>query len=135
VGRRSRRLVACVVLAAAIGVSAASAQAYSFVLTDIINFNLNDSSWATYGGGTQFHISSTGDGSASYRWVDDPAHSTVISANNCGDYSSLGSTPISAHDIDYHLLFWGVSGQCFVLRGRTAAGAGSMTNYDGRLRR
>jgi hypothetical protein len=116
-------------------VPAASAQAYTFVFTDIINFNLDDSSWATYGGGTQFHISSTGDGSASYRWVDDPAHSTIISGNNCGDYSTLGSASISAHDIDYHVLFWGGSGQCFVLRGRTAAGAGSMINYDGRLRR
>jgi hypothetical protein len=134
VGRRSRRLVAFALVAAAFCVPA-SAQAYTFVLTDIINFDLNDSSWSTYGGGTQFHISSTGDGSASYRWVDDPAHTTIISGNTCADYSTLGSDTIAAHDTTYHLLFWGVSGQCFVLRGKTATGAGSMTNYDGRLRR
>lgn len=133
-GRRSRRLVAFALVAAALCVPA-SAQAYTFVFTDIINFDLNDSSWSTYGGGTQFHISSAGDGSVSYRWVDDPAHSTIISGSSCADYSAFGSASIAAHDVDYHVMFWGFSGQCFVLRGKTAAGAGSMTNYDGRLRR
>jgi hypothetical protein len=57
-----RRAAACVVVAAGF-IAVAPAQA-AFVYTDIINFNLTEST-STYGGGTQFHISSGGDGSVS----------------------------------------------------------------------
>ena len=38
---------------------------------------------ATYGGGTQFHISQDGDGTVAYRWLDsDLTKTTVISGNS-----------------------------------------------------
>lgn len=108
-----------------------SAQAW--VLTDTPDFNLTQST-VTYG---SYSISQSGDGSASYRWLDVPSKTTVISGNSCIDGSALG-TPrtIPAGDVDYYGLFGGAgAGLCFLLRGRTASGQGNMTFYDGRIRR
>jgi hypothetical protein len=112
-------------------VAAGTATAHAWVFTSIVDFNLTES-WSSYG---NYTISASGDGSASYRWSDDPDHTTIISANNCIDLSMFGSATIPAHDTAYHGLYGGVAGQCFVLRGRTATGAGSMYNHDGVLRR
>jgi hypothetical protein len=122
-------LFASLMLLAVTPTSAAHAWAY----TDIVDFNLTETV-VTYG---LYHISSSGDGSASYRWMDVPAKTTVISGNHCGDLAPL-STPrtIPAGDTSYYGLFGGKPPEyCFLLRGRTAAGQGSMTYYDGRIRR
>lgn len=134
--RRSRRFVAGALTFAACAAAAGAppAEAYTWVYSDITNFNLTETT-STYGGGTQFHISSTGDGVASYRWVDSPSKDTVISGNNCSDYGLFGKSSISVGDTGYHSLFSAPAGNCFVLRGRTAAGEGSMSLYDGRLQR
>jgi hypothetical protein len=108
-----------------------AASAFAWAYTDIIDFNLTERAY-TYG---TYRISSSGDGSASYRWTDDPDHTTVISANSCGDLALYGKRVIAAHDTSYHGLFGGSPGVCFALRGRVAYGAGSMYNHDGRLRR
>ena len=112
---------------------ALAATAWAWVFTDIIDFDLTETAY-TYG---VYSISSSGDGSASYRWVDDPNHTTVISGNNCSDLALLGGpATIAAHDVAYHGLFGGASaGACFALRGRVATGAGSMYDHDGNLRR
>lgn len=109
----------------------ASSQAWVF--TSIVDFNLTQTT-VTYG---QYSISSSGDGSASYRWDDSPTKDTVISGNSCTDGSPY-STPrnIPAGDTNYYGLFGGkAASTCFLLRGRVATGQGSMTNYDGVLRR
>lgn len=108
-----------------------AASAHAWVYTSIVDFNLTES-WSSYG---TYTVSSSGDGTASYRWSDDPDHTTIISGNDCADLSSFGSTTISAHDTSYHGVFSGYAGLCFILRGRTATGAGSMWNHDGVLRR
>jgi hypothetical protein len=132
--RRSGARRALIVLAlgclAALG---AASPAIAWVYTGIPDWNLTETT-GTYG---FYSISSSGDGSASYRWVDDPDHTTVISGNNCADYSSLGGgATIGAHNTSYHGLFGGRSpGFCFALRGRVAYGAGAMYNHDGNLRR
>lgn len=129
--RSATALTACMLGGLAFGVATAEAWVYS----GIPDFNLTEAASAYNGG--PYSISSGGDGSAAYRWVDDPPHSTVISGNNCGDKALLGGpASIGAHDVSYHGLFGGRgSGFCFILAGRTAAGAGSMSNYDGQLRR
>jgi len=109
----------------------ASAQAW--VYTNITDFNLTQTA-VTF---NNYSISTVGDGSASYRWDDVPSKDTVISGNSCID-GSVFSTPrsIPAGDTSYYGLFGGKSaGTCFLLRGRVATGQGSMTNYDGILRR
>ena len=104
------------------------------VYTDMNNWNLTETT-STYGGGTQFHISSTGS-YAEFRWLDSPNKATVISANSCADWGLLGSTAsIPVNNTSYHYLFGGSPGQCFVMRGRTASGQGSMVNHDGRVNR
>jgi len=124
--------VALALVLAALGTCAIPvAAASAFVYTDIIDFNLTETT-RTYG---TYSISGVGDGSASYRWVDDPAHSTVISGNSCIDLSLYGKATIPAHNTGYFGLFTGSPYQCFALRGRTATGAGSMSNYDGRIQR
>jgi opacity protein-like surface antigen len=135
-GSRTRRLAArTLLLASALALGLAANASASFVYTDIIDFNLTETT-STYGGGTQFHIgSNNGAGTVSYRWVDVPSKTTVISGNSCSDYALYGKDTISSGDTSYHLLFSGGSGLCFVLRGRTAAGQGSMSLYDGRLER
>lgn len=122
-------VLVCGLLLTAVPASAAHAWAY----TDIVDFNLTEST-VTYGA---FHISASADGSASYRWVDSPAKTTVISGNDCSDLSPLSAPrTIPAGDTNYYGLFGGKPPTfCFLLRGRTAAGQGSMTYYDGRIRR
>jgi opacity protein-like surface antigen len=134
--RRPRLLVACVALAAALTAAGAavSAPAHAYVTTDLTDFNLTETT-SSYNNGTQFHISSVGDGSVSYRWLDYPDKSTVISGNACTDYSNLGSRTISIGSTSYHTLFWGFTYQCFVVRGRTTSGSGSLVNHDGRIQR
>lgn len=131
--RRTRRasLRAAFCAAACLLAAPATAQA---VWTDLNNWNLTETA-STWGGGTQFSISSGGGGSASYRWLDDPDKTTVIAAHACGDGSLRGSATIAAHNTSYHHLFSGAVGTCFVLRGRTAIGSGSMVNHDGRIDR
>lgn len=134
-GLALRRLAARTLLAGLALSATLAAEAHAgFVYTDIVDFNLTETT-TSYGGGTQFHISSIGDGTVSYRWVDFPVKATVISGNSCSDLSPFGSHYYNAGVTDYRLLFSGFNGLCFILRGRTAAGQGSMTYYDGRLRR
>lgn len=128
--RRPWRFATCVALVAA---CAASVPAQASVTTDITSWWLNES-WKTYGGGTYFHISSDGDGSADFRWVTSLTKTTVISANRCTDYSQRGSTTIGGGDTTFHQLFGGgVPAECFVLRGKTQSGV--TDPQDGRLRR
>ena len=121
-------------LAATLGVLALPAPALAVVTTDIVDWNLTES-LSQAGGGTQFHIS-TGGSLVQYRWLDSPDKITVISANTCTDWALLGnSSTYGAGDTSYHSLFSGFQGQCFILRGRTAAGQGSMYYHDGRVSR
>ncbi len=133
--RRLRPSAARAALVAACLWAAVTTNAHAFVYTDINNWGLSEST-STYDGGQQFHISFGGNDSAAYRWVDnDLTRTTVISGNTCTDYALLGKTTIGGGDTSYHTLFFGFTGQCFVLRGRTAAGSGSTIPHDGRLRR
>ena len=127
---RSRAALLCAVVAAV----AWPAVALANVTTDLTDWNLTESI-STWGGGTQWHISSGGDGAASFRWLDSPNKTTIISANTCADLTPVGVTQINVGDTGYHGLFSASPGACFVLRGRTAAGSGSMVNHDGRLSR
>ena len=131
--RRTRRASLRAAICAAACVLAAPTTAEA-VWTDLNNWNLTESI-STWGGGTQFSISSSGPGRAEYRWLDDPDKTTVIAAHACGDGSLRGSATIAAHNTSYHTLFPGPVGTCFVLRGRTAIGSGSMVNHDGRINR
>jgi len=105
--------------------------------SEITDFNLTET-LSRYGGtpGNQYHVSSGG-AAVQYRWVDSPSKATVISVNDCTDYHLLGgSSSYSAGDTGYHTLWSnGVSGWCVVIQGRTQAGQGSMSLYDGRLSR
>jgi len=126
-------IVVCSAVAALGAIAVAPATAGAWVFTDVVDFNLTQST-VTY---SDYSISQGGDGSASYRWLDVPAKTTVISGNSCTDGSAL-STPrtIPAGDVNYYGLFGGgAPGFCFLLRGRVATGQGSMTYYDGRVRR
>ena len=126
-----RKLAAVVAVTGALALGAPAA-ASAWWYTDINDFNLTESV-VTYG---YYSISSTGNGSANYRWLDDPDHSTVISGNSCDDLSPYGVASIGAHNTSYHQLFsGGWNGLCFALRGRVAYGAGSMYYHDGRLQR
>ncbi|WP_157592082.1 hypothetical protein [Solirubrobacter soli] len=108
------------------------ATAHAQVTSDLIDWNLTEST-STWN--TQYHISTSGDGWAAFRWLDSPNKTTVISGNSCADLTLYGSDTIGVNDTNYHNLFWGGAGTCFVLRGRTASGSGSMVNHDGRVRR
>lgn len=118
---------------AALAALAFPANAGAWVLTDLNDFNLTQST-VTYG---TYSISTSGDGSASFRWLDSPSKDTVVSGNSCIDRSLLSAArSIPAGDVDYYGLFGGrSSGFCFMVRGRVATGQGSMTYYDGRIRR
>ena len=133
--RRMRRGIARALIGAfVLSASAVSqAQAVTYVYSDLSPFNLGGS-FTSYGGGTQFHISTTGDGTVSYRWVDVTPLDTVISGNSCSDLSSFGSHYYDAGVTDYRLLFSGSSGLCFLVMGKTAGG-GTMVSYSGRLQR
>jgi hypothetical protein len=131
--RRTFRASMRATLCAAVGLAlTVPAGAYAQSTTDLIDWNLSESTstWPS-----EFHISSSGDGWAAFRWVDSPNKTTVISANSCTDLAAFGQDAIGASDTGYHNLFHGSVGQCFLLRGRTASGSGSMVNHDGRVRR
>lgn len=132
--RRMRAFKACLaLLAVTFGGLALSSQARA-ATTDLDNWNLSEG-LTQWGPPTQFHVSSGGS-AVQFRWLDTPNKVTVISANNCIDWSTLGaSSTFGVNDTSYHTLHNGYSGQCFILRGRTAAGQGSMTNHDGRVSR
>ena len=132
--RRLRRAAACAALTAASVSAIGASTANAYVTTDITNFNLTEST-STYNGGGPFHISQSGGGPVAYRWVDSPSKPTVISGNSCSDLGLFGKSSYSAGATSYHQLFYGFVGQCFVLRGRTADGYGSMNLHDGRVRR
>ncbi|MDX6640810.1 MAG: hypothetical protein QOF12_1821 [Solirubrobacteraceae bacterium] len=132
--RRARQRGAWLVVAACLLLGGLPATALAYVTTDLINFDLTETT-SSYGGGTQFHISSGTDGWVSYRWLDVPSKDTVISGNFCSDLSLIGKSSIPSGNTAYHQLFNGFQGECFIVRGRTAAGEGSMTNYDGRIQR
>jgi hypothetical protein len=134
--RRLRPARACAVLLCALVAGlATAAQASAYVPSDLTDWDMFET-LSTYGGGTQFHISSGTDGWVTFRWLDVTDHTTVNSANACADLALLGSsTTITAGDTNYHGLFHDVAGTCFELRGRTAAGSGSMFNKDGRVQR
>lgn len=119
--------------ALAIAGLAVPAEASAQVPNDLVDWNLTETT-SSWGGGTNFHISS-GYNLAEFRWVDTPAKATVISANTCTTLAPYGSATIPINDAGYKTLFSAGSGTCFVLRGRTTAGSGSMTNHDGRVRR
>jgi hypothetical protein len=109
--------------------------AYAYVTSDLTDFNLTEST-STYGGGTQYHIATGTDGWSSYRWLDAPSKATVVSNNTCSDWTLIGTaSAYGVNDTSYHPMFRGSEGQCFVVRGRTQAGQGSMSLYDGRIQR
>jgi hypothetical protein len=134
--RRLRRPAARAALLAAVAATFSSAAlAVGYVTTDLTPWNLTQT-LSTYGGGTQFHIATGTDGWVAFRWLDSPTKITVVSGNACSDWSLIGQNPtIGVGDTGYHSLFQGFTGQCFVLRGRTGAGEGSMSGKDGRVRR
>jgi hypothetical protein len=129
-----RSLTASALVAACLLLGGPTAQAQAFFTSDITDFNLGQST-TSYNGGQNFHISTTGNGWASYRWVDDPNVGTVISGNSCGSLANYGSHTYNAHVTAWRQLFWHYAGTCFVLRGRVVSGQGSMYNHDGRLER
>lgn len=106
------------------------------VYTDINNWNLYESITMA-GGGTQYHVSTGSNGTVEYRWLDVTDRATIISGNSCSDYSLFGSAhTYNAGVTLYRTLFSGASdGLCFVLRGRTASGTGTMYGKDGRVNR
>jgi hypothetical protein len=130
--RRIRRAPLRAMLCAVAVSFTVPAAAFAQVTSDLTDWNLTESTstWPT-----QYHISSTGDGWVSYRWLDSPNKATVISANACADLAYYGSDTIGVGDTNYHNLFLGGAYQCFALRGRTTAGSGSMVDHDGRVKR
>jgi hypothetical protein len=137
-GRRAvRHRAAVVAVLAAVAAAIPAAPANALVYTDINDFNLCDS-YITDAG--NFNTSSDNwDHNVYYRWLDDPNHTTVISANNVYDLSLYGKTEIPAHNTSYRLVAWlGTTGpysSSFKLRGRMALGTGCMYNHDGRVNR
>jgi hypothetical protein len=102
--------------------------------TDINDFNLTETT-SSYGGGTQYHVT-TGGSVVQYRWLDSPIKGTVISANTCADAAMLGQASYGVSDTAYRTIWSsGYSQACFILRGRTQPGQGSMSLYDGRINR
>ena len=133
--RTHRACLRATLCTAACLLAAAPATAQAQVTNDLNDWNLTEST-STWGGGTQFTISVSGDGWAAYRWLDSPNKTTVISANTCTDGALRGSAAtIGVNNTSYHNLFPGLPGSCFILRGRTAIGSGSMVNHDGRIKR
>ena len=132
--RRMRRSSArAALLAAAAATLTSAAIAAGYVTTDLTPWNLTETT-TTYG--TDFLISTGTDGWVAFRWLDSPTKITVVSGNACPDWSLIGNPQtIGAGDVAYHSLFQGFAGECFVLRGRTAAGQGAMSGKNGRVRR
>jgi hypothetical protein len=133
--RRTRRQTALVMLPATVAATLAAAVAEAYVTSDIDPWNLTETT-SSAGGGTQYHISTGTDGWVSYRWLDAPTKTTVVSGNSCSDLSLFGSpATIGVNDTGYKALFNGGGGLCFILRGRTASGSGSMSGKNGRVQR
>jgi hypothetical protein len=129
-----RRVRRGLLLAFACATFGAATPARAQVLTDLNNWNLTETASA-WNGGSQFHISTSGDGWAQFRWLDTPSKVTVISANTCTDQYYLGGGSIPINNTSYLTLFYGSPGACFIMRGRTSSGSGSMVNHDGRVKR
>src|SRR5215204_988593 len=127
-----RRLRLAALVAACVCTLTFTAVAYAYITTDMNNWNLTEST-STWG--TQFHVSTGTDGSVAFRWLDSPNKATVISGNRCSDFAAYGISSYGVNDTTYHGLFLGATGQCFMLRGRTASGQGSMVNHGGRVLR
>jgi hypothetical protein len=127
--RRLRALGACFALLACLTFAARALAA----TTDLVDWNLTETT-STWGGGTQFHISAGGS-TVQFRWLDAPNKTSVISGNSCSDLTLYGSSSYGVNDTSYHTLFSSAAGQCFLMRGRTGAGQGSMVNHDGRVDR
>jgi len=127
--RACLRALSCATICVPLALPAAAA---AQVTTDLVNWNLTESTstWPS-----DFHISSSGDGWAAFRWIDSPAKTTVISGNSCADLALYGQAVIGVGNTAYHNLFHANPGQCFLVRGRTSIGSGSMVNHDGRVRR
>jgi len=127
-----RRLRRAAIIAACVSTLTFTAVAYAYVTSDLTDWNLTESTstWPT-----QYHVASGTDGVVSFRWLDSPSKSTVISANRCSDLAQYGASSYGVNDTSYHGLFTGWAGLCFYLRGRTGAGQGSMVNHDGRVQR
>ncbi len=127
-----RRLRLMVLVAACVSTLTFTAVAYAYLTSDMNNFNLTESTttWPT-----QYHVSTGTDGQVSWRWLDAPSKATVISTNRCSDLAALRISNYGVGDTSYHAMHNGSTGSCFMVRGRTAAGQGSMTNYDGRVQR
>lgn len=121
---RIGRFALTLIGAAALG---APASASANVYTDTPDFNLSEST-ATYG--SFFATSSSG---VQYRWLDAPSKSNYISSANCYNNSPYGEAGYPAGWTSYQVIGYLPNGYCFNLRGRTAAGSGSMYYYDGRL--
>ena len=132
--RRMRRSAARAALAAALAATLTStAVAMGYSTSDLTPWSLTEAV-STYG--TEFHIATGTDGWVAFRWLDSPTKITVVSGNACPDWSLIGSPQtIGTGDVAYHSLFQGFAGECFVLRGRTAAGGGPMSGKNGRVRR
>ncbi len=133
---RSKALVTlCSALAV---VLLAAAVAHALVYSDITDFNVCDNSITDAG---NFSTSSGNNGNVvEYRWLDDPNHTTVISANDPYTLFDFGDTAIPAHNTGYRTVasyvgFTNTPPVVFKLRGRTASGAGCMYNHDGRVNR
>ena len=135
--RRLRRPAARAALLAALAATLTSAAAAAgYVTTDLTPWNLTETLSTYNSGATQFHIATGTDGWVAFRWLESPTKITVVSGNACPDWSQIGnSQTIGSGDVEYHSLFQGFAGECFVLRGRTAAGQGAMSGKDGRVRR
>jgi hypothetical protein len=127
-----RRLRLAAATAACVCTLTFTAVAYAYLTSDMNDFNLTESTstWPT-----QYHISTGTDGWVTWRWLDSPNKTTVISANTCTDLAAYGSSVYGVGDTSYHNQFAGSAGTCFYIRGRTASGQGSMVNHDGRVQR
>lgn len=132
-GRTTRRGIAAALTAACVLLSIAAEANAAFSYTDIVDFDLSGS-WSAYGGGTQYHISTGGDGTISYRWVDTTSVDNIVSANVCSDGSQYGQWYYNAGVTVYRQLYSGSAGLCFLLMGKTAGGS-VMYSRDGRLQR
>jgi hypothetical protein len=128
---RARVRASLAAAAAACTLAALPAVAGAQTTSDLTDWNLTESvsTW-----GTLFHIT-VGGGQVAYRWLDSPNKATVISGNSCADYTLYGSDTLGVGDTSYHNLFVKSPGTCFVLRGRTTVGSGSMVDHDGRVSR
>lgn len=131
--RLSAARAAMIAAVSALTILTLPSAATAYVTTDMNDWNLTES-LSYYG--SNFSIASGTDGLVQYRWLDTPAKATVISAAACSDLSQLGSSAVIAvNSTSYYSLFSGSTGQCFVLRGRTTSGSGSLVNHDGRVKR